>query len=57
MALILMVRVASWIVGEMRKEGFVAGTEIIIGRRFDWGILHAVALRFAKMLCMKSRTW
>ena len=52
-----MVRVASWIVGEMRKEGFVAGTVIIIGRRFDWGIFHAVALRFAKMLCMKSRTW
>ena len=36
------VRVASCIVGDMRKEGLVAGTVIIVGRRLDWGILHAV---------------
>ena len=53
----LMVAMASWIVGEMRKEGFVAGTVIIIGMRLDWGILHTVALRVAKILCKISRTW
>ena len=29
-------RVASWMVGEMRKEGLVSGTVIIVGRRLDW---------------------
>ena len=45
------------IVGEMRKEGFVAGTVIIVGRILYSGILHAVALRVAKMLCTIYRTW
>ena len=52
-----MLRVASWIISEMRKEGLVLGTVITVGRRLDWGILHAVALRFAKRLCIISRTW
>ena len=52
-----MLRVAYWIVGQMRKEGFIAGTLIIVGRILDWGILHAVALRVAKRLCMSSSNW
>ena len=36
MTLRLMVRVASWIVGEITKEGLVAGTVIIVGMRIDW---------------------
>ena len=52
-----MVRVVSWIVGDMRKEGFVAGTVIIIGIRLYWVISHAVALRVVKRLCTSSRTW
>ena len=51
------VRVASLIVGEMRKYGFVAGTEIIIGRILYCGIFYAVALRVAKRLCTRYRTW
>ena len=53
----LIVRVASWMVGEMRKEGLVPGTVIIVERRLDQGILHAVALRVANRLCRSSRTW
>ena len=43
-------RVASWMVGETRKEGLVAGTVIIEGRRIDWGILHAVVLKLVNRL-------
>ena len=50
-------RLASWMVGEMRKEGLVSGTVIILGRIVDWGILHAVVLRVANRLFMSSRTW
>ena len=50
-------RLASWIVGEMRKECLVAGTVIIVGRRLDWGILHAVALRVANRLYTSYRNW
>ena len=46
MALSSMIRVASWIIGETRKEGFVLGTVIIVWRRLAWGILHAVHQRF-----------
>ena len=49
-------RVASWIVGEMRKEGLVTGRVIIVGRILDWGILNAVELRILNRLCKKSRT-
>ena len=52
-----MVRVASWIVGEMRKEGLVAGKVILVGRRLDQRILHAVVLRVAKRLCTSYRIW
>ena len=31
-------------VGDMRKERLVVVTVIMVGRRFDWGMLHAVAL-------------
>ena len=51
------VRVASWIIGEMRREGLVAGTVIIAGRRLYWLILHAVVLRVVNRLCTSSRTW
>ena len=51
------VRVTSFIVGEMRKQGFAAGTVIIVGKILYWGILHAVALRVDNMLCTISRTW
>ena len=51
------VRVASWIVGEMRKERLLSGTVIIVGRILKWGILHAVVLRVANRLYMISRTW
>ena len=51
------VRVTSCMVGKMRKEGLLAGTIIIVGMRIDWGILHAVVLRFANRLCTISRTW
>ena len=57
MKLRLIVRVAFWMVGEMKKEGLVGGTVIIVGRRLDWGILHAMALRVANRLCTSSRTW
>ena len=50
------VRVASWMVGEMSKEGLVAGIVIIVGRRLDWGILHDVALRVVNSLFTISRT-
>ena len=43
-------RVAYCIVGEMRKDGLVSRTLIIVGRRLDWGIFHAVALRLANRL-------
>ena len=43
-------RVSSWMVGEMGKEGLVSGTLIIVGRRLYWVILHAVELRVAKGL-------
>ena len=52
-----MVRVESWIVCETRKEGLVAATVILVGRRLDWGILHALELRVYKWLCTRSRTW
>ena len=55
--LILIVRVASWMVGEMRKEGLVSGTIIIVGRRLYWGMLHAVEMRVVNRLCTSSRTW
>ena len=57
MTLRSIVKVASWLVGEMSKGGLVAGTVIIVGRMLDWRILHAVALRFANRLCTRSRTW
>ena len=44
-------------VGDMRKEGLVSGTVIIVGRRLDWGILHALALRVVNRLCTGSSTW
>ena len=43
-------------VGEMSKEGLVAGIVIIVGRRLDWGILHDVALRVVNSLFTISRT-
>ena len=51
------VMVTYLIVGEMRKEGLLAGTVIIVGRILYSVILHAVALRDAKMLCTIYRTW
>ena len=51
------VMVTYLIVGEMRKEGLLAGTVIIVGRILYWLIFHAVALRFAKRLCKSSRNW
>ena len=53
----LMVRVKYSIVDEMRKEGFVAGKLIIVGRILYWGILHVLVLRVAKRLSKNSRTW
>ena len=50
------VMVTYLIVGEMRKEGLLAGTVIIIGRILYWLILHSVALRVFNRLCMISRT-
>ena len=50
MALRYMVRVASWIVGDMSKEGLVSGTLIVVGGILDWGILHTVVLRVVKRL-------
>ena len=50
-------KLASLLVGEMSKGGLVAGTVIIVGRRLDWRILHAVALRVANRLCKRYRTW
>ena len=50
-------RVAYWIVGEMKKEGLVAGKLIILGRILYLGILHAVVLRVSKRLFKRSRTW
>ena len=44
-------------VGEMRKEGLVSGTVIIVGRRLDCGILHDVVLRVVNRLCTSSRNW
>ena len=52
----LILRVAYWMVGEMRKEGLLAGTVIIVGRRLDWVIFHASALRVANILCTSSST-
>ena len=54
---ISMLRIASYIFGDMRKEGLVSVTVTILGRRLGWGVLHAVALRVAKMLCTSSRIW
>ena len=51
------VRVASWMVGEMSKEGLVSGTVIIVWRRLDWRIMHYVVLRFENRLCTISKTW
>ena len=48
-------RVAYWMVGDMRKERLVVVTVIMVGRRFDWGMLHAVALRVENRLCNISR--
>ena len=48
-------RVASWIVGDMRKEGLLSGAIIIVGKRIDWGIWNEVAMRVAKRLCTSSR--
>ena len=53
----LMMRVESCIFSKMRKEGFVSVKLFIVGRRLDWGILHAVAPRVSKRLCTRSRTW
>ena len=39
------VRVESLIVGDMRKEGFLEGTVIVVGRILYWVISHEVALR------------
>ena len=44
-------------VSEMRKEGLVTGTVIIVGKRLDWGILYSVELRVVNRLCTSSRTW
>ena len=44
-------------VGDMRNEGLVAGTVIIVGKRLDCVILYAVALRVANRLCTSSRNW
>ena len=49
--------VESLVVGETRKERFVADKVIILGRIIYWLILHEVALRVAKRLCKSSRTW
>ena len=50
-------KVASWIVGETRKEGLVSGIVIIVGRRLDWRILHAMKLSVANRLCTSYMTW
>ena len=55
-ALRSMVRVASWIVGEMAKAGQVWGAVTVTGTRQDGGRLQAVALRVANRLCTSSRT-
>ena len=55
--LILMVRVASWVVGEMRKDRLLEITVIIVRRILAWVILHAVALMVVKKLCTSSRIW
>ena len=49
--------VASWMVCEMSKEGLVAGTVSMVGRRLDCRIFHAVELRFVNRLCPIFRTW
>ena len=54
---ISMLRIASYIFGDMRKEGLVSVTVIIVGRILYWGIFHAVVLRVAKSLCTSSRIW
>ena len=53
----LMVRVKYWIDGDMKKEGFVAGKLIIVGRITYREILHAVVLRVAKRLSKSPRNW
>ena len=50
-------RVESWVVVDMRKEGLVSGTVIIVGRRLDWGILNDVVLGVANRLCTRYITW
>ena len=50
-------RVACWMVGEMRKEGLVALTLTIVGRILYWVILLAVELRVSNRFCKSSRTW
>ena len=49
-------RVASLMVGDIRKDGLLVGTVIIVGRRLDWVILHAAALMVVNRLCMRYRT-
>ena len=49
------VRVVSWTVGEMRKEGLASGTVIIVGSILDREILYAVAPRVASRLCTSFR--
>ena len=48
------VRLASWVVDDMRREGLAVGTVIIVGSRLDWGVLHAVALRVVNRLYTSS---
>ena len=57
MTLRSIVRVASWIIADMRKEWLVSGTVIIVRRRPDWRIMHAMVLRVANRLCTSSRIW
>ena len=51
------VRVESWMLGDIREEELVAGKVIIVGRRIDSVILHAVALRVENRVCTIYRTW
>ena len=51
----LIVRMASWVVGKMSKDGLVSVTVIIVGRILDWGVLNAVTLRVANRFFTSSR--
>ena len=44
-------------VGEMSKEGLIAGIVIIVGRILDWEIFYDVALSVANRLYTSSSTW